>query len=94
MTSHAVPGWPEGLTEVLAAAYLGVSVSLFRREWEAGRMPKPRRITPGRQIWHRRQLQAWLDAQFDLENHPAVAPGPSLVDEWDQACGASEPALP
>jgi hypothetical protein len=91
--NRPLPGWPEGLSEDLAAAYLSISVSLFRREWQGGRLPKPRWITPGRQIWHRAQLQAWLDAKFDLENDPVPPPIPSAEDEWDLACGAREPAL-
>ncbi len=90
---RALPGWPEGLTEDLAAAYLGISVSLFRREWEARRMPRPRRITVGRQVWHRAELKAWLDAQFNLQKDPPVRTGLTPKERWDQICGFGEAPL-
>jgi hypothetical protein len=88
-----LPGWPLALDEDLAASYLSISVSLFRKEVAAGRMPAPIWVTAGRKVWHRARLEAWLDAKVGIENHPPTRPGPSLVDEWDQACGTCEPAL-
>jgi hypothetical protein len=88
-----LPGWPLALDEDLAASYLSISVSLFRKEVDAGRMPAPIWVTAGRKVWHRARLKAWLDAKAGIENHPAIASGQSLVDEWDQACGIGAAAL-
>lgn len=95
MADRILPGWPLGLTEELAAAYLGISPSLFRREWEAGRMPSPIRLTIGRQVWHRGVLDAWLDAKAGQLSHTTrETPPDPLVDAWDMACGVTrEPAL-
>jgi predicted DNA-binding transcriptional regulator AlpA len=93
MNDGDLPDWPLGLSEALAAAYLGISASLFRREWEARRMPQPIRLTRGRQVWHRQQLTAWLDAKAGVANSPQPRTDHTLVDEWDQACGTREPAL-
>ena len=90
----ALPDWPYGLSEPMAAAFLGISASLFRREWEAGRMPRPVQVTPGRQVWHRPTLQAWLDQKAEFTNHPLPPPVDPLADEWDKALGIREPALP
>ena len=35
--NRILPGWPRGLIEDLAAAYVGLSVSTFRTDWRAGR---------------------------------------------------------
>ncbi|KAA5609133.1 hypothetical protein F1189_25850 [Rhodovastum atsumiense] len=56
-----MPHWPRGLSEDLAAAYVGLSSSTFRREVGAGRAPASVRLTPGRQVWLREDLDAWLD---------------------------------
>lgn len=46
---------PRGLSRVVAAAYIGVSVTLFDRMIENGLMPKPKRIW-GRVVWDRLAL--------------------------------------
>jgi predicted DNA-binding transcriptional regulator AlpA len=48
---------PRGLSRVQAAAYIGVSPSLFDEMVKDGRMPKPKRIN-GRVVWDRLQLDA------------------------------------
>jgi predicted DNA-binding transcriptional regulator AlpA len=85
MADRPLPGWPLGLTAELAAAFLGISPSLFRREWSAGRMPPPIRISPGRQVWHRVSLEAWLDAKAGTRSHPTQTLADPAVDEWDRA---------
>jgi predicted DNA-binding transcriptional regulator AlpA len=61
-----LPGWPRGLREPLAAAYVGLSSSGFRTEWKAGRAPLPVRLTERRQVWLRDALDRWLDAKAGL----------------------------
>ena len=48
-----LPGWPRGLGEELAAAYIGLSVSSVRRLRAAGGFPRPVMLTPGRLVWLR-----------------------------------------
>ena len=48
---------PRGLSRVQAAAYIGVSPTLFDAMVKDGRMPKPKRIN-GRVVWDRIQLDA------------------------------------
>lgn len=68
---------PRGLSRVQAAAYIGVSASLFDEMVNDGRMPKPKRIN-GRVVWDRLQLDAAFaelphDREEDDEwSHPAA----------------------
>lgn len=52
---------PRGLSRVEAAAYIGVSASLFDALVTDGRMPRPKRIN-SRTIWDRKKL----DQAFEL----------------------------
>lgn len=61
MIATALPGWPRGLHEELAAAYVGLSVSMIRQLRSRGEFPAPVPLTERRQVWYREQLDAWLD---------------------------------
>lgn len=78
-----LPGWPRGLSEALAAAYVSLSVSQFRTEVKAGRAPGPGRITQGRKIWLKDDLDTYLDRIFGKGN-PAQPPRTLREDleEW------------
>ncbi len=52
---------PRGLSRVQAAAYIGVSPTLFDQMVEDGRMPPPTRIN-ARTIWDRRKVDAAFSA--------------------------------
>jgi predicted DNA-binding transcriptional regulator AlpA len=52
---------PRGLNRVKAAAYVGVSSSLFDEMVRDGRMPQPKRIN-SRMVWDRRELDDSFDA--------------------------------
>ena len=56
-----------------AAAYVSVSPTLFDEMVESGRMPRPRRVSPGRVAWDVRELDAAIDT--------LPVDGPSLVDD-------------
>ena len=68
---------PRGLSRVQAAAYIGVSPSLFDEMVRDGRMPKPARIN-ARTVWDRVKLDEAFaalpdDADKDDEwSHPTV----------------------
>jgi predicted DNA-binding transcriptional regulator AlpA len=83
----ALPFWPRGLREELAAQYIGLSVTTFRREWREGRAPRPIQLTVGRQVWLRDELDRWLDGKAGVHND--LAPIEALVDEWNAACDVS-----
>lgn len=70
---HVLPASlaPRGLSRVQAAAYIGVSASLFDEMVKDGRMPKPLKIN-ARVIWDRHQL----DEAFAALAHDEVP------DEW------------
>ena len=57
----ALPGWPRGMSERLAAAYVGLSRSFIRHLYRMGEFPAPVSLTRGRQVWFREDLDEWLD---------------------------------
>ena len=56
-----IEAWPRGQPLGLAARYVGLGESTGLREVEEGRAPKPVPLTPGRVVWLREHLDAWLD---------------------------------
>jgi predicted DNA-binding transcriptional regulator AlpA len=86
-----LPDWPRGMREALAADYVGLSFSTFRREWSEGRAPGPVHLTPGRQVWLREDLDRWLDRKAGRLNDPGASRPQhgkdALAMEWDAACG-------
>jgi len=65
---------PRGLNRVQAAAYVGVSPSLFDQLVADDRMPKPKRIN-ARTVWDR----------FELDNAFAALPNDQELNPWDEA---------
>ena len=65
---------PRGLSRVQAAAYIGVSPSLFDEMVKDGRMPKPMRIN-ARTVWDRVKLDEAFAALSDHANGD---------DPWDK----------
>ena len=59
MTS-AIPYWPRGMSDALAAAYVGLSKSGFLSD---PTIPGPVWIKKGRRVWLREDLDAWLDGK-------------------------------
>lgn len=55
------PHWPRGLRRTMAAAYIGVGLTLWDTMVSDGKMPKPKRFY-GRTIWDRLAV----DAAFDV----------------------------
>ena len=86
-----LPDWPRGMREALAADYVGLSFSTFRREWSESRAPAPVHLTPGRQVWLREDLDQWLDRKAGRLNDPDASRPQNRQDdlarEWDAACG-------
>jgi predicted DNA-binding transcriptional regulator AlpA len=91
VADRRLPDWPRGMREALAAEYVGLSFSTFRREWSEGRAPRPVHLTPGRQVWLREDLDRWLDRKAGRLNHPGASRPQhgkdALAMEWDAACG-------
>ena len=58
------PGAPEVPPELLIlkelAAYLRISVRTAQRMLSKGELPEPMRVTPGRPLWRRQDIDAWL----------------------------------
>ena len=63
---------PRGLSRDEAAAYFGISTTLFDRLVGEGRMPRPIRIY-GRLVWDRSRLDSAFEA---LSDHPSAANDP------------------
>lgn len=60
-----MPHWPARMGEDMAADFLGISAGMFRERWQSGDYPKP--IRDGKRLlWSRRQLDRFVDAQFNL----------------------------
>jgi predicted DNA-binding transcriptional regulator AlpA len=57
---------PRGLSRVQAAAYVGVSATLFDELVDDGRMPQPIRIN-SRVLWNRLQLDEAFAALSDTD---------------------------
>jgi predicted DNA-binding transcriptional regulator AlpA len=70
---------PRGLSRAQAAAYVGVSPTLFDRMVTDHKMPKPVRIY-GRTVWDRRKVDAAFDALSGLPGEEAETD--SFAD-WD-----------
>jgi predicted DNA-binding transcriptional regulator AlpA len=85
---RTIPGWPRALCEDWAAAYVGqLSVSAFRAEVKAGRIPKAVQLTAGRLAWLLDDLDAYLDGKRGRPSDPArEASLEHLAAEWDLAC--------
>jgi len=66
---------PRGLSRVQAAAYIGVSPSLFDEMVKDGRMPKPMRIN-ARTVWDRVKLDEAFAALSDEGGH---------LEPWNKA---------
>lgn len=69
---HPCP--PRGLSRVQAAAYVGVSPSLFDEMVRDGRMPRPKRVN-ARTVWDRLQLD---------ESFAALPSDADERNEWDE----------
>jgi hypothetical protein len=67
---------PRGISREQAAAYVGISPSLFDEMVKDGRMPEPKRIN-SRTVWDRRLLDLAFDALPGGVNNPA--------DDWTVA---------
>ena len=61
---------PRGLSRIQAAAYIGVSPSLFDQMVKDGRMPQPKRINT-RVIWDIRLLDEAFGALPEEPDQPA-----------------------
>ncbi len=61
---------PRGLSRIEAAAYIGVSMSMFDQMVKDGRMPPPKRIN-SRVVWDRRSLDSAFEELPDVaERNP------------------------
>ena len=83
MQRGVAPPPPRLLREAEAAGYVSLSVTAFRREWEAGRAPPPVRVTAGRQAWLIDTLNAYIAT--------LVAACPDLT-KWMRAHPQADPA--
>jgi predicted DNA-binding transcriptional regulator AlpA len=73
---------PRGLPRDLAAAYLGISATLFDRLVDGGMLPRPRRLA-SRRVWDRHEL----DTAFSALPHDDGTPGmtaSATMDVWDR----------
>lgn len=59
----------------MAAAYVGLSETVFRQEVAKDARLQPTWITRGRQIWLKDQLDTWLDAKAGLTPQSKPAEG-------------------
>jgi predicted DNA-binding transcriptional regulator AlpA len=76
-TSNVLSLEPRGLSRAQAAAYVGISPSLFDQMVADGRMPSPKTINT-RKIWDRRELDTSFDALPKMEER----------DPWDSLLSA------
>lgn len=75
-----MPDWPARMTADVAALFLGISIGAFRQRVAAGSLPAG--ISEGGNVlWSRRQLDAYVDAQFGLAK-PLDRRGAVEVDTW------------
>ena len=74
---------PRGLRRASAAAYLGISPSLFDKQRAAGNIPPPK-ILFGVTVWDRHALDLLFDG-----NPVHSAANDNSSDYWDRACAAA-----
>jgi predicted DNA-binding transcriptional regulator AlpA len=74
LTRNCLSLEPLGLNRVQAAAYVGVSPSLFDEMVSDSRMPQPKLIN-NRVVWNRKQLEEAFDA----------LPSKDEPNPWDKA---------
>jgi predicted DNA-binding transcriptional regulator AlpA len=70
---------PRGLARAVAAAYVGISASLFDRMVADGRMPQPKMVDK-RLVWDRRALD---EAFADLPERQADGSTPELTSSFE-----------
>ena len=69
----------------LAAEYVGLSGSTIQAERKAGRFPQPVKLTPGRIVWYREDLDAWLDQKGGRRDGSGENPDDlDSIDELDR----------
>ena len=64
--------WPRGLSVGEAAAYLGISRTSFQRLVDRQQMPRGKRITEGRVVWDRAELDHVFDHMDNDEEKEKV----------------------
>lgn len=74
---------PRGLRRAAAAAYLGISPSLFDRERAAGTIPSPK-LMFGVALWDRRDLDSLFDGK--PSDGGMTADNDNDSDYWDREC--------
>lgn len=89
----AIASWlPRGMREDAAAFYVGLSVSMMRNELRAGRFPASVRLTRGRIVWLREDLDHWLDEKAGRANPVRAPADPDRASDWDLALGGDRAA--
>ncbi len=71
----SLPYWPRMLRRELAAAYVGLSPTLFDTEAKAGRLPAPVALAGTVKAWDRADLDAWIADRKGAEE--------AVPDTWD-----------
>lgn len=66
---------PRGLSRCEAAAYIGVSPTLFDELVKDGRMPRPKQVN-ARTVWDRKRLDIAFDALAEQDGGPAESDAP------------------
>jgi hypothetical protein len=96
-----MPGWPRGLSREFAAAYIGVSASLFNEMVSDGRMPPAKQINR-RKVWDVREVDlaftklgvadgpTW--SAFEIGGEADLGPGPASRRFGDHINGKVSPA--
>ena len=72
---------PIGLSRVQAAAYVGVSPTMFDRMVKEGIMPKPKRVG-GRMIWYRLALDEHFAAIPSGDDEPKASVWDEIAWSW------------
>jgi excisionase family DNA binding protein len=85
MADRPRPGWPpRGMPAPEAAYYIGLSVSTLHTLVERGELA-PTRLTTGRQVYLREDLDAFLDRK---KGKPDAGPADDGVPDWQKALDA------
>jgi hypothetical protein len=71
LAERGMPDWPRLMPEEMAAAYVGVSLSQFRREQAKGLWPKPKTRGARLNTYDRKELDDAVDRLDGDVNDPA-----------------------
>lgn len=92
-----IHAWPRGMRPPIAAEYCGISETWLHAAVKRKEFPAPVRLSEGRVIWLKDDLDRWLDEKAGRSNAGAGAAsalptGADSPSDWDREFGGERAA--